>query len=544
MKYCWKICWFIFVFLFSFVSITFSAWFVLEVNPSNFDVNEAVDVNIRAINTNGDTIVDYDGIVMIELNPAQWYDISFGEYNLPSDGIVFFEAWDLWQKTFSKAFTVKKQGVYTLKVFDIDDETIVGQRDIIVWNPSAWTNVQSIEVVSPINWWVENMWTVNVIANAPDFPNSPYRVLLNNQISFNWISDSKGSISAILTWLQDWSNIMQIRILDVGDVIVAQSSNISFQYQSPTDDFFRWIQIVPFTWVKQWDRLVFSVDVSQDVSSVELLIWSNLTFPMDRDWISRFLKDVVVQNIWEFSISLRMNIQWNTRLYQDVSMINVLENNSVGLIKFYLDALDNDVINLEWNVIWNANRFLVQYWLNQDNLNNQEYVNSTGIKIENLDFDDVYYFQVSPVNNQNQVIWNSSDIVQVDPGTLNRNVSCMVEGIDLKTEEIDWAYYFVWEEIENVDKYIIYRSDSITESINDMQKVWETEMTRFEYPFDPDSLNEEFAYYAVVALCSNWQEIILDDIKRVQVWPYDTMLLALLIALLAFFSYKIYVQAD
>jgi hypothetical protein len=34
--------------------------FVVEINPSTFDVNEAVDVTIRAIDANGSTIVDYE----------------------------------------------------------------------------------------------------------------------------------------------------------------------------------------------------------------------------------------------------------------------------------------------------------------------------------------------------------------------------------------------------------------------------------------------------------------------------------------------------
>jgi len=64
----------------------------VEVNPNNFDVNESVDVTIRAIRPNGETIVDYDGVVLLELEAAPTYSISFGEYSLPSDGIVFFEA--------------------------------------------------------------------------------------------------------------------------------------------------------------------------------------------------------------------------------------------------------------------------------------------------------------------------------------------------------------------------------------------------------------------------------------------------------------------
>jgi len=44
--------------------------FIVEVNPSTFDINEAVDVTIKAIKTDGTVIKDYDGIVMVELVPT------------------------------------------------------------------------------------------------------------------------------------------------------------------------------------------------------------------------------------------------------------------------------------------------------------------------------------------------------------------------------------------------------------------------------------------------------------------------------------------
>jgi len=46
---------------------TIPSGFVVEVNPSTFDVNQAVDVTIRAIDANGNTIVDYDGYIFTDI---------------------------------------------------------------------------------------------------------------------------------------------------------------------------------------------------------------------------------------------------------------------------------------------------------------------------------------------------------------------------------------------------------------------------------------------------------------------------------------------
>jgi len=55
--------------------------FIVEVQPSSFDVNEAVDLTIKAVTANGDIIKDYQGDVFIEIDGIA----DTADYTVPSE---------------------------------------------------------------------------------------------------------------------------------------------------------------------------------------------------------------------------------------------------------------------------------------------------------------------------------------------------------------------------------------------------------------------------------------------------------------------------
>lgn len=71
------------LFVGAFVAFAFAnpVAFIVEVNPSSFEVNEAVDLTIRAIDGNNQTVQDYDGDVWIEVTDI----MDFTDYVVPSD---------------------------------------------------------------------------------------------------------------------------------------------------------------------------------------------------------------------------------------------------------------------------------------------------------------------------------------------------------------------------------------------------------------------------------------------------------------------------
>lgn len=72
--------------------------FIVEVIPSSFDVNEAVDLTIKAVKADGEIITDYLGDVFIEIEGI----VDTADYTVPSDGLYDFKAVDQGKKLFSK----------------------------------------------------------------------------------------------------------------------------------------------------------------------------------------------------------------------------------------------------------------------------------------------------------------------------------------------------------------------------------------------------------------------------------------------------------
>lgn len=97
---------------------------------------------------------------------------------------------------------------------------------------------------------------------------------------------------------------------------------------------------------------------------------------------------------------------------------------------------------------------------------------------------------------------------------------CRVEGVRVLTKKIADKYYLTWDKIDGADRYIIYRSDSAeapAAGIAGMQKVGETSDAKFEYPFDPAAEKDAYAYYAVVAMCSDGSALQVDATQKVKV---------------------------
>lgn len=105
--------------------------FVVQLSPTSTNVNEAIDLTVKAIDSNGNVVKDYAGDIFIDLSSADTA-IDSQDYTLPSDGIYTFVASDQGIKTFSKGLAVKKAGTFTIKVSEIINEAIKGQSTLVV----------------------------------------------------------------------------------------------------------------------------------------------------------------------------------------------------------------------------------------------------------------------------------------------------------------------------------------------------------------------------------------------------------------------------
>jgi len=150
--------------------------FVVEIVPSSFDINQTVDITIKAVNAKGETIKDYQGDVFIEIEGI----VDTADYTVPSDGLYTFLPQDQGMKLFSKGLSIKKAGTFTIKVSDIINDSIIGQKTIIVGTAGTTTAAESITLISPVPGGIEKNNIANIMANAPTLPNAPYEIYINN----------------------------------------------------------------------------------------------------------------------------------------------------------------------------------------------------------------------------------------------------------------------------------------------------------------------------------------------------------------------------
>lgn len=113
-------------------------------------------------------------------------------------------------------------------------------------------------------------------------------------------------------------------------------------------------------------------------------------------------------------------------------------------------------------------QYKIDYGTSQNNLNLSVIVQTNEIIIENLNVGDTYYFQITPLDSAGNPAGTPSEITQAKVGT---DVSCIVVGITVTGQQIGEKYYLVRTAVNNIEKYIIYRSEFETSEASQMQKV-------------------------------------------------------------------------
>lgn len=188
-------------------------------------------------------------------------------------------------------------------------------------------------------------------------------------------------------------------------------------------------------------------------------------------------------------------------------------------------------------MIGTAPQYKIQYGTSQNNLNLSATVQTNEIVIENLNINETYYLQIIPVDSSGNIIGTPSEITEAKIGEI---ISCVVVGIKVTDQQIGEKHYLVRTAVNNIEKYIIYRSEFETSEVSNMQKVGETTDTMFEYPFNKLAKKEGYAYYLVEGVCKDGTTLKIDNVKKVVVGPTENILLVILISLFAYTIYRLY----
>ena len=173
--------------------------FIVEVTPSSFDTNEAVDITIKAAKADGTIIKEYQGDVFIEIEGI----VDTADYTVPSDGLYTFLPQDQGVKLFSKGLSIKKSGTFTIKVSDIINDSIMGEKTVIVGTTQPTTTTETISLISPVPGGIEKNNIANVMAAAPTLANSPYEIYINNNPVSEGMTNANGDISAYVSGITE-----------------------------------------------------------------------------------------------------------------------------------------------------------------------------------------------------------------------------------------------------------------------------------------------------------------------------------------------------
>lgn len=509
--------------------------FIVDVQPSSFDPNMPVDMTITAVLADGTVVKDYEGDVYIDIPGS----IDPSDYVVPSDHLYTFLPQDQWVKLFSKWLIINKIWTYTIQVSDIINDNIKWEKTVIVGAVSS-EDLKTVLIDSPIQSWIEKNEIINIFWSAPDLPNSPFEIRVNNSSSAQWTTDGNGGINSYVTWLVEWINILQVKIFDINNTVLWESALISFEYDPIADGVFNSLQVLPAAKLIQGTKATFIVSTSDAVTSVELKMSNGTTAPMDRETAWSFKKELLLDTAGAIDVSLDLMIWGQKKSYTDVINLLVEKGTSIWRVRFFSDPVIATTLNVTWEVIGEASKYKVLYGTSSNSLIETVTTDTNEISLADLTTGTVYFFQISPLDVNGIEIWISSDIVQAKVGDLSAGATCVVKGIIISDITIGEKHYLIWSGVVNADKYIIYRSEFETTNVSQMSKIAEVTEPSFEYPFNANAKEEKYAYYVVEAICTDGSALVMDNVKKVQTWPAESILLFIVITLFLYTSYRLY----
>lgn len=510
------------------------ATFDVQVEPSSFDTNVWVDITIKALNSNWDIIKDYEWDIFIDV---EW-SLDILDYVVPSQAMYTFVPQDQWVKTFSKWLIIKKAGTFNLIAEVMSDESIKWSKTIIVWS-NASISTKKIEINSPVKDGIEKTEFLEVIWWNSDLANSPFEIYLNNQQIHNGMTSSVWWFTSYVSWLVQWQNTLSVKILDANGVVLWESDIIPFSYLPISDDAFHSIQVMPWNNIKAGSKVTFKVSTNDTVTSSTIKLSNWRSAPMDLVSAWTFSKEILIDTEGKIDVSLDLLVAWEKKEYKNVSRLIVEKGTKIGKVRVFWDSVYKNKLTLTREVDWTEpSKYNVTFGSEENNLNESAIVTKKEIILEDLTIWKIYFFRIVPLDANWENLGSASDVVQATIWDISESL-CTVQWITINETKIWDRYYLTWNEVNNIEKYIIYRSERPTSDVSKMQKVTEVTENRFEYPFNKSAKKDKFAYFAVQAICKDGKALIIQDVKKIQTWPVENFLLFIFIVLFWYSSYRL-----
>lgn len=551
----------------TFFGVTFAVSpdaFQIEVSPSSFAVNQAVDFTIKAIK-NKQVMKNYTGMVFMSVDGIAKDSVSklkLTDATISNGGILEMGLADQWVKKYTKGLLITKPGNFTVSVADFTQDTISWSTTVMVSSDFK-AEVRNIQILSPSAWSEENQSTINVMATADTLPNARVQILLNDALAKETTTDANGLINDTISGLKVGTNVLQIKALSVTNEQVGSSEKLVFTYQGQSDNLLKSFTATPNQNLKVWNKVRFELTTEDNVSSAKLIFPDNKEYPLDKEKDGLFSKELMLTQTGSLDIASDLSAGPTlSKKYDKMLTLEVADNTQIWEVKIQALTTLAGAIQLDWKVIgWSSPAYAIQYGLTKDDLAGTAITKETTATLSGFTYGKDYFFKIQPLNIQNIADGLPSDVLEftmpiaswTGPNQTALSASglemapdhptaalptCVVKNIKVSTQKIGNKYYLVRNKIENATKYLVYKSDFADNS--DKSFLGETELTRFEYPFDKTSKEDVYAYYTVEALCADGNKAVLTEAQKVKVGPVEDMMLILTLTMLGYLIYRLY----
>mgnify|MGYP001678805482 FL=1 len=551
----------------TFFGVTFAVSpdaFQIEVSPSSFAVNQAVDFTIKAIK-NKQVMKNYTGMVFMSVDGIAKDSASklkLTDATISNGGILEMGLADQWVKKYTKGLLITKPGNFTVSVADFTQDTISWSTTVMVSSDFK-AEVRNIQILSPSAWSEESQSTINVMATADTLPNARVQILLNDALAKETTTDANGLINDTISGLKVGTNVLQIKALSVTNEQVGSSEKLVFTYQGQSDNLLKSFTATPNQNLKVWNKVRFELTTEDNVSSAKLIFPDNKEYPLDKEKDGLFSKELMLTQTGSLDIASDLSAGPTlSKKYDKMLTLEVADNTQIWEVKIQALTTLAGAIQLDWKVIgWSSPAYAIQYGLTKDDLAGTAITKETTATLSGFTYGKDYFFKIQPLNIQNIADGLPSDVLEftmpiaswTGPNQTALSASglemapdhptaalptCIVKNIKVSTQKIGNKYYLVRNKIENATKYLVYKSDFADNS--DKSFLGETELTRFEYPFDKTSKEDVYAYYTVEALCADGNKAVLTEAQKVKVGPVEDMMLILTLTMLGYLIYRLY----
>jgi hypothetical protein len=263
--------------------------------PTSAKVGEAIDITVRAVDGQKNTISAYRGSVIFNTD-------TIGD-TVPMPGRSYtFTADDAGQKTFSKGLIFKKTGKQKVYVTDVSED-IAGEATITVeaGGSVSTTNDQNIIIITPENG--TKVTTDMVMVSGKTRKNSKVSIKLNGKDQGTVVTDDGGIFTKSVNNVTQEENILTAELIDANNSVIAKSSETKFS-KTVTSSSTYGVTINPASTVEVSSPIEVIVDATAGLPELTIGIDGTILPTKETSVWKYSLKTVAPNREWTYKITI------------------------------------------------------------------------------------------------------------------------------------------------------------------------------------------------------------------------------------------------